>query len=240
MPDERDDWVRAALGRVPVPPESPTFFDDLWEAAQARERAAARRWRRVSVALALVAAAAISSAAVLAAAPNSASTTVDVRGVCAAEEQGGIPAFIVGAFISGPRRPGPPAKKPPPGFHVDPTVWITTTQGLLPNTAPVFSLNSVFSGYQLDRRACPPTSLKIDLTHEGLGNPVHLDAKNLQLVRRCLGPAHFAFRVHITNDRSGIPIRVQLAVVNARTARRIAYLTWSPSRIDGWSADSCE
>jgi hypothetical protein len=240
MTDERDDWIRAALERMPVPPESPAFFDDLWEAAQARERAAARRWRRISLALALVAAAAISSAAVLAAAPSSASTAVDVRGVCVAQEQGGIPAFIVGAFVGGPRRGGPPAKKPPPGFHVDPTVWITTTQGFVPNTAPVFSLNSVFSGYQLDRRACPPTSMAIVLSHRGLGNPVHLDAENLRLVRRCLGPAHFAFRVRITNDRSGIPIRVQMAVVNARTAKPLAYLTWSPSRVDGWSADSCE
>jgi hypothetical protein len=241
MADERDEWIRAALERAPVPEQSPRFFADLWEAAQARERAAARRWRRVSLVLALVAAAAVSSAAVLAASPRSTSATVDVRGVCAAQEQGGIPAFIVGAIVSGPRKPGKPSTvKPPPGFHVDPTAWITTTPGFVPDTAPVFSFSTQASGYQLDRRSCPPTSASIPLAREGLGNPVHLDAKSLRLVVRCLGPARFAFRARITNDRYGVPIRAQIAAANARTGKQLVYIAWSPTRVDGWSAASCE
>lgn len=241
MADGRDEWIRAALDRAPVPEQSPTFFAELWEAAQGRERASARRWRRVSLVLALVTAAAVSSAAVLAASPSSASATVDVRGVCVAQVQGGIPAFIVGAVVSGPRKPGKPSSvKPPPGFHVDPTAWITTTPGFVPDTAPVFSLSTQASGYQLDRRTCPPTSMSIPLARQGLGNPVHLDQKNLRLVVRCLGPARFAFRVRIANDRYGVPLRAQIAVANARTGKQLVYIAWSPTRIDGWSAPSCE
>jgi hypothetical protein len=241
MADDRDDWIREALARTPLPPESDTFFDDLWEAAQARERAAVRRWRRVSLALAVVTAAAVSSAAVLAASPTSASASVDLTGVCFAQEQGGIPAFIVGAIVSGARRPGvSPTAKPPPGYHVDPTIWITTTAGLVPNEAPVFSLNFQFSGYQLDRRACPPTPMKVEFSREGLPNAVHLGVKNLQLVRRCLGPVRFAFRIHVVTDRNGVPIRAQIAAANARTGKRLVYIVWSPKRVDGWSAPSCE
>ena len=237
---DRDDWIRSALERAPVPDQSPTFFADLWEAAQARERASVRRWRRISLVLALVAAAAVSSAAVLAAAPASTTTNVDLRGVCAAQVQGGIPVCIVGGIVSGHREPGPSHANPPPGFHVDPTLWITTTPGLVPNTAPVFSLTSQYAGYQLDRRVCPATSQTIDFSRQGLPDAVHLDQKNLQLVRRCLGPVRFAFRVRIYNDRNGIPIRAQVAVANARTGKRIVYMNWTPTRIDGWSAASCE
>ena len=54
MPD-RDDIVRAALERQAVPAERTDFFDDLWELVQAREHAAAVRWRRISIVLAAVA-----------------------------------------------------------------------------------------------------------------------------------------------------------------------------------------
>jgi len=240
MSDRRDDWIRAALERAPVPEESPTFFDDVWEAAQARERASARRWRRVSLALAVVAAAAISSAAVLAAAP-AAATGIDLTGVCLAQIQGGVPAFVAGAVVSGPRQHGvSPHAKPPPGFHVDPSVWLTTTPGLVPNENPVLSFNSEYSGYALDRRACPATRQRLAFGHDGLGRPVQLGERGLQLVDRCLGPSHFAFRVHIATDRDGVPTAAQLVVANPKNGKRLVYIEWTPKRVDGWSAAACD
>jgi hypothetical protein len=236
--EERDDWIRAALERAQVPDESPSFFADLWEAAQARERAAVRRWRRVSLVLALLAAAAISSAAVLAASP-AAANVVDVRGVCAAQIVGGIPVFSVTAVPSG----RPPKKlvnvKPPPGFHVDPSLFLTTGHEF--DAPPLFSLSTYFSGYQLDRRTCTPTRSAIALTHSALpADGVSATDKNSRIHFRCLGAGTFAFRLRIVNDKSGVPASAQVAVVRAKTGKPIVYVEWSPTRVDGWAAPSCE
>jgi hypothetical protein len=243
VPDERDEWIRATLERARVPDESPTFFDELWETAQARERAAARRWRRVSLALAVAAVIAISSAAVLAASSPSRGTTgvVDVRGVCAATQMGGITVFSVGARPS--NRPTSPSQinvKPPPGFHVDPSLWLQNGDPMY--GAIVFSLTPFYSGYQLDRRSCTPTGLAIRLSRSGLSDAsrVHLTEPSTQLVKRCLGVGRFAFRVRIVSDKTGVPVSAQLAVVRARTGKPLAYDRWTASRVDGWSAPSCE
>src|ERR1700686_1197489 len=62
----RDDQIREALERLPVPPEPPAFFNELWEKAGANDRRAVRRWRRASIAFATLAVAAATAAGVFA------------------------------------------------------------------------------------------------------------------------------------------------------------------------------
>jgi hypothetical protein len=103
MSDE--DSIRDELAQLPVPPESPTFFDDLWRRANERERPVARRWRRTALALAVVAIGAVASAAVLATSTGAATNVADVRGSCASQYQGG----------------------PPPGFKPVAGLWTDTS-----------------------------------------------------------------------------------------------------------------
>lgn len=239
----RDEWVQASLERVRVPDESPTFFLELWEEAQARERASARRWRRTSVVLALVAAIAISAAAVLgASAPHDAAAGVtELRAACVAQDTGGLPVFSIGAKPSGKPDPSLINVKPPPGYHIDPSLWIATGAGSSFGGGNLFSLNTYLSGYQLDKHVCATTRLPIPLTRKGLpAAGVHLTDQNTELVRRCLGTARFAFRIRITTGKAGVATSAKLAVVRARTGKPLAYFEWSPTRVDGWSAAACE
>ena len=154
---------------------------------------------------------------------------------------GGTTVFTVGAKPS--NRPTSPSQinvKPPPGFHVDPSLWLQSgdpTYG-----AFVFSLSPFYSGYQLDRRSCSTTGLAIRLSRGGLpsASRVHLTVRSTQLVKRCLGVGRFAFRVRIVSDKTGVPVSAQLAVVSAKTGTELAYDQWTPRRVDGWSAPSCE
>jgi hypothetical protein len=239
----RDDWVHATLERVRVPDESPTFFTDLWDEAQARERAAAKRWRRTSIVLAFVAALAISAAAVLgASAPKRAAAGVtELRAACSAQETGGLPAFSIGAKPSGKPDPSLINVKPPPGFHVDPSLWIATGSASSFGGGNVFTLSTYYSGYQLDHHVCSRTTLPIALTRKGLpAAGVHLTDPNTELVRRCLGTARFAFRIRIVTGKAGVPTSAQLAVARAKTGKLLTYYEWSPTRLDGWSVAACE
>jgi hypothetical protein len=154
---------------------------------------------------------------------------------------GGTTVFTVGARPS--NRPTSPSQinvKPPPGFHVDPSLWLQSgdpTYG-----AFVFSLSPFYSGYQLDRRSCSTTSIAIRLSRGGLpgASLVHLTDTSSQLVKRCLGVSRFAFRVRIVSDKTGVPVSAQLAVVRAKTGKPLAYEQWTPARVDGWSAPTCE
>jgi hypothetical protein len=236
--NERDDVVRRALERLHVPPESSGFFDELWERAQAREQAATRRWRRISLALAVVALAAIASAAVLAAAPSAATNVIDVRGVCPSGIQGGLPVFTVHAEPGDRPEPGAsPIPHPPPGFFVQYSVYLTTV-GL---EGRFFGLSSLFSGYQLDRRGCPATRARIDLSHKGMANEgtfVHGDYTSFH--QRCVDVARFAFRVRITTNTDGVPTKAELAVVRAKTGTPLVYVLWTPEKVTGWSTPRCQ
>src|SRR6478672_7906536 len=60
------------------PPERDRFFEDFWRAAEAEQRKAVRRWRRVAIAFAAIAVAATATAA-----------TVDQTWSCPASVLGG-------------------------------------------------------------------------------------------------------------------------------------------------------
>lgn len=232
--NERDDDVRSALERLRVPPEPASFFDELWEQAQARERAAARRWRRVSLVLALVAAGAISSAGVLAASP-AASNVVDLTAQCRAELRGGLPVFIVNASPSAPAPAGGVGKaNPPPGFTIDSSLSIETGE-----QHDLLEFSNQFSGYQLDRRACVTARARVELKARGLPSAgVYSYPGYTSLRRRCIGFGRFVFRIRITNDSEGTPQRAELAIVTVK-GKPLVFVQWASQRVVTFAAPAC-
>jgi len=230
MTDER---VRDALERMPVPPERPGFFDELWEEAQARERAAARRWRRISLMLALVAAAAISSAGVIAG--TTSSNAVDITASCVPDLQGGLPAFIVHAAPGAKPKPGADVNaKPPPGFDIVSSVWLETGAQM-----KLFGFSSMFSGYQLNRLRCATSKAHVTLTAGKLPRAgVFTYPSYVELRKRCVGFGPFLFRVHIANNGEGTPQKAQLAVATKR-GKPLVFVDWTPARVVTYSSTAC-
>lgn len=235
MAEERDERVRRALEGMPVPADRPGFFDELWEQVQARERAAARRWRRIALVLALVAAAAISSAGILATAPTP-KNVVDLTAVCHSGIQGGLPVFKVLANPSGPPPPGDVgAAHPPPGFKV--ATGVSIEDGL---QEQLLSFSSQFSGYQLDRRRCASDKHHVDFSRKGLESAgVYHFGDYVSLARRCLGYTRFVFRVRIVSSDEGAPQSAKLAVVSAKTGKPLMYVQWSQQVATGYAAPAC-
>jgi hypothetical protein len=92
--------TRVPLERIAdrfVDPEPTEFFDELWHRAEMADRAAARRWRRVAIAVVAASLAAAASVGVLAATRSTgvsaAAHTVDATFLCTADDQGGVNLF---------------------------------------------------------------------------------------------------------------------------------------------------
>jgi len=236
---ERDDWVRDALERLEVPPERDAFFAELWEQAQARERAAARRWRRAAFALGVTTVAAISSAGVLAASP-SASNVVDLTSRCRAEPPGFGSVFTVFASAASKPTNGPAPSSttphPPPGFDIVSDLAIETG-----NQMKLFGISALFSGYQLDRSHCAPVKTRVELARRSLPSAgVYRTGYYTHMSRRCVGWQLFTFRVRITNDGDGVPVKAELAVVAGKKSRPLAYVRWTPGLVQTYAADVCK
>ena len=128
-----------------------------------RERAIARRWRRTSLALAVVALGAVASAAVLVTSTGAATNVADVRGSCASQYPGGLPVVTAHAEPTDKPKPGETLPTPPPGFMPVQGLWIDAPGQTFLTLSP-FAV-----GFTVDRRACTTYKKKIDLGHEGLG-----------------------------------------------------------------------
>ena len=229
-----DDSIHDELAELPVPPESPQFFDDLWRHANERERAVARRWRRTALALAIVALGAVASAAVLATSTGAATNVADVRGSCASQYQGGFPVVTTHAEPTDKPKPGETLPTPPAGFKPVQGLWVETPGQTFLTLSP-FSV-----GFTVDRRACTTYKKKIDFGHAGLG-PAQTyrigDYANFE--HRCLDVARIAFRVRVEMDQSGRPTRAQLAIVRAKTGVPLMYVDWTADKVVGYASRRC-
>ena len=90
------------LDRLAAPPARTGFHDELWDRVEAAERAATRRWRRTSIALAVIAIGAIATATSLAAALNTGSgrSVVDRTYSCVALSSGALPTVLIAAYVN--------------------------------------------------------------------------------------------------------------------------------------------
>jgi len=222
----RDERIRAALEQHDVPADSPTFFDDLWELAHAREHAALVRWRRMSVVLAVVAVAALAAASVLAA-PHG-SGVVDSTMTCTLQIQGGLPVFDIGA------RPRSTVRGTPPNTFTYPAELTMTTGGDLFAGPKLFTAQSSAKGYVLDRSACKSGAKPIPFSRAGLQLVKRTTIGYDGLDLRCVGPARVFTRIRLVQNANGEPVSAQLAVRVVRTGKPLAYVLWSTGHLTAY------
>lgn len=229
----RDEAVRTALEQLELPPQPVQFFDDLWELVTAREHAAAVRWRRISVALAVVALAAITTATVLAA-PHG-SNVVDQTLVCTLQQQGGIPVVNVGA-----QPISPPHKGTGTYTWTEPAELLVTTGGNAFEGHRLFDAQSAAKGYLLDTSLCATTGTRVPLVRAALPSTGVLRQGFKGIALRCLGPGRVTLHLRLVQDSSGHPTSGQLAARITRTNTPLFFVEWSRTLVRTYGAPRCD
>lgn len=211
--------MRDQLERLPVAPESATFFEDFWKLADLEGRAAARRRRAAAVAAAVLAIAGATGAGVLAFGRAS-STGLDETYACTAFEQNGINLVMFDLF-TGPKI-GAVA------------VW-SAHLPILRNSFPQKGQINV------DPRACRKVSRSVPFSRSGLPLTAHLRADpdhNIETTFTCT-PKHLLIRLRVTFDSTGDATAATVVVANAGTGKRIALVRDLPPRLYAYTARVC-
>ena len=241
--------VGDALGKLVAPPRRPAFDDTLWEAIEERERRSARRWRTAAIAAATVAAAAVSAAGVLAFGVGG-STVVDRTLACSVAPNGEIALF---AHVKGPtirvHEAGNPAGRlvPHPAL-----VELDTGRAVILNggiyqvvqttLAGVYSGASLTAkaGYTLGGSGCLAAKT-IPLTPAGLRSAGSFSGGGAAgIYRDCSLAQPATVRLRATLAKNGLPIAAKLAIRSGRKHRPIAYVEWTPKRVQAWLAPGCQ
>jgi hypothetical protein len=227
-----DMLVRRAADRL-VPPERDSFFEDFWLLAESRERAAARRWRRVALALAVVAFGSLTAAAVIAA-PFRSTDVHDDTMVCDTLTQGGLKVFNVAANATRTKQQGWS-----PALMV--SRLLLTTGGDPDYGTRLVGIADGTKGYIQNRELC-----------KEVHSPLALGPRSLPLLdtlrpsdvwgryHRCLLPGRLVIRSRVTTASSGVPKNARLGVELQKRHRPLFYVEWSPSRVKIWGVASCK
>ena len=219
--------VRALLEQFQVPPQSRTFFDDLWELVQAREHARAVRWRRISLVLGGVAVAAIAAAGVLAAPRGT--PAVDQTVACTLEDQGGLPVVAFQLRARQRRRGGP-----------YPFTYPAQVAMLTGGQKNLFLAQGDSKGYLLAKSDCGDAPAR-PLSTKGLTEHTTIVQGRLEGVQvRCVGPARIAVHVRLQQDAKGFPTHVWLRAAVARTGKPLIDVDWSPALLRESSSPRCQ
>lgn len=216
-----------------APPARPGFREELWERAEARERAVARGWRAVAIAAVALAAAALGAAGVLAFGGGTAvaTGTYDRTASCPVPVQGGVPAFqLVGdtrlrTFNNG-------------------TWQVFPGQILIQVGAQQIELAGLAGspgGLGFTSTACR-SAARVPLTHAGLP-PATIVGPGDGLGSRngltCLSGSRITVRIRATVDRANAPIAAQVAIRTGKKLRPLAFLDWTPKRIVAYVSPDC-
>ena len=213
--------VRDELGRLPMPPERPEFFDDLWKQAELRERASARRWRRVSAVLAVVVIGSTSAAGVLAFG-RSGGKVVDQTYVCRSENVGGVNQFSALVVVN--------------------LRQVAFEAGTGASTILANGNKKKKDALLVDATHCQQVNQSIPLAAAGVPLKVRLRASssNPQISdgSYCwVGRA--VFRIRVSFNSSGVATSTLVAIRNARTAKPIAFVQEVGPRYTLFSAAAC-
>ena len=227
VPDD-DRLVRAAVDRL-LPTEPVSFFEDFWDETAAREHVAARRWRRVALALAAAAVAAAGAAGVIAA-PFGSHDAVDKTLTCMTQTQAGYHIIELGA---GPTRP------PSASFRQTAQLILTTGGDTFYGTR-LLALDVAVKGYLINERLCDEQRTRVPLAPRGLplARTYHADSYSGRQFR-CVRPGKVAFRVHVQLDAKGVPAKAQVAVELARRHTPLLYVEWSPKVVRMYATPIC-
>jgi hypothetical protein len=146
-----------------------------------------------------------------------------------------------GPFFDVTSQPGSPPPnatgelpKLPEGFKPVPAVQIDTGEA-----ATLLTFSPAVSGYQLDRLRCVPAKLSLSLAPHGLPKAMTLnDGDKVVFHVRCVAPK-MLFRVKLTSDPTGIPLRAKLLIVRKSTNRPLAYVDWSRTHVVAYASSAC-
>jgi hypothetical protein len=216
--------VSDALEGLPVPPERPEFFEELWKQAELRERASARRWRRGTAALTVVVVGAASAAGVLAFGRGS--NVLDRTLRCTVEPHGGLPYLNL---IADPTMPGTAS-----GTTFPASLSLTTG-----DNTQLFAFDTAHSGLVLDNSSCHPART-FALSRAGLpSSGVFKGGQSLGFNFACRLPGPVVFRLRVVRDHAGTPTNATLAVRLGKHSRPIAYVLWTPKRVAAYATTRC-
>ncbi|MHB8470118.1 MAG: hypothetical protein ACYDCH_10240 [Gaiellaceae bacterium] len=225
MPESDLESVREALRRLSVPPESPQFFEELQERMREHDRAAARRWRGTTVALAAVAVSAIAAAAVMAA-TFSGGSTVERTVSCATKSA----AVEISASATNP---------------ISRAAGAGISAGLT-NTAKssLLAFDTNHGGFVLSAAACRTVKETVPLARSGLPSTgVYRAGNYASLDGHCTAPARVLLHVRLHLDSAGKPQNATFAVWQAakqtKLAKPIAFIQWSPQRTLTYLSPRC-
>lgn len=236
-----DREIRAALEELPLPPEPPGFFDALWQAAEARERVAARRWRGISVVLAVATIAAGSAAGVLAVSRSSGGTTTVDRT---------ISCPVITQLDSGSIGFSAQVKEPPVSYNggtVTQPGEIGAGSGNQITYAGASSEmfangKTIKAGYFFNTTPCK-SAPAIPLSRSGLPSlGVFSRAGNTELFESCSVAANSSVTVRLRVVLSGpdAPIAAQLAIRAGKRQRPLAFINWTPTRFTALASAACQ
>lgn len=225
--------MRELLNKIPEPPESPTFFDELWRRAEMADRAAARRWRRVAIAVLAASLGAAASVGVLAATRSTASRAVahtsDATFLCTSDDQGGVNAFKLDVDLL----------KGSGLFTVTSTSVEILAPFKLPQQAgPKATVSQLLDGkLHFEPANCTRASSRIPLQRRGLTLTSRL--AGLSSAGECW-VAKAYFRERVTFDSRNRATRTTLAMANAHTGKPLLFAEAGASRATVYAAPACQ
>jgi hypothetical protein len=229
----RDDL----LDGLGAPAPRPGFHERLMERAVEAEHASARHWRRVSIALAVVATAAIATASTLAATRGSAGakTIVDRTLSCATALQGQRPIVWINANVK--------TKLNPVASLTATTLSDAVTVGTR-SAPPQLSVAQAKGGFGSDDGACAASHRRVPLSPSGLPASTTVTSTFIgQFWETCRTADHnradrTLLHFHLV-EKDGTPQSAELAIRNEATGKPVGYVVWTPSRIASWFAPAC-
>jgi hypothetical protein len=233
--------LRTLLERLVRPPRA-GFYDELWERIQARERAAARRWRAVAVVAIATALGATTAAGVLAFGRAS-NGVIDQTVSCPVPERGGVNLVNVFARVKG----APPSlihgkRVPNPA-----TVEVDAGRTLLMNAGVPLIYQATYAGastaykggYTFDRQVCKPAR-PIPFSSAGLrAGGTFTGTHGGGIARECWLAPVATVRLRVRLGRSGLPVSAELVLRSGAKLQPAAYIKWTPTLVRAWLAPSC-
>jgi hypothetical protein len=223
------------------PPPRRRFDEELWDRLEAAQGAAARRWRVVAVATAVLAAAGIAAAGVLAV--NSTSSAVVDRTLSCPAPNGKLQLFahVPGRpiFVYGTRQPRPAL------LELDAGRSVALNGGVLRvferTYAGAYTSESITqkAGYTIDGGACRATGA-IPLSSSGLPSAgVFSGTQGAGIATECLVGGTATLRMHVTLAKSGLPVAAELALRSGASRRPVAFIQWTSKHVHAWLARGC-
>ena len=217
------------LDRLAAPPARAGFHDELWERVEAAERAATRRWRRTSIALAVIAIGAIATATSLAAALNTGSgrSVVDRTYSCVALSSGALPTVLIAAYVNTQKFPG----------SIDMGTRPDTSPG--DNEAFYIDWGAGTNKLIVDPSGCQAVNRAVPLKSRGLpSNGVQTSTFAGGFYDTCNTNRRVDVRIRISAS-GDVPISAEFAVQNELNGRAIAFVNWTPHREETYLSSRC-